>query len=479
MNELNCTILTGDNLRRECIEVDKYKRRFYVKDLLNYLKSPIDRMGMLLFGARRVGKTLSLFHSIKDLNINYDRVIYLECNSSIKTFDVINYLTPLYEDNRIDYLFIDEASLLSDIIEYSNYLIDRFNRIKVVLSGSSSSVFMLGKTKLLGRCHKLYPTYISFEEWNYLGMGDIFSYIKNGGVLLKPIDTVEYLNDFVNNNIQFSLNKYVECSFANLNFYDRLLELIELCPRFVIKVTELLTNEFTLEKFKIRYKSKISGNREMNKYLIEKLNLDYNVDSITSTDIEFLADLLVEGDFYTRTNFINVRNTKELVKERYCQVQPCLRYEQFRKTVDLIRENFLDINIEKVYGTLEGLILEDIVRLNVCKYLNDTNYKIYSLRIDNLKEVDVIVESLDTTYLIEVKRNSNYKSSYCKWLVDDEVESRFKGKNITRIVVYLGTTQTTYERNRKVTFVNIEEFLLNLSKYIKFNKSRIVQSKLF
>ena len=361
------------------------------------------------------GKSVSLFHAIKDSNINLDEVMYLECNSTINTFDIINFLEPLYEEGLIKYLFIDEASLVSDIIEYSNYLIDRFNRIKVVLSGSSSFVFLLGKTKLLGRCHKLYPTYISYKEWNHLGMGDIWSYIKGGGILLKDCDKVEYLNDFVNNNVKYSLNKYINCSYAN-------------------------------------------------------------IDSITSQDIEFLADLLVEGDFFIRTVLIEVKNGKEFKKEKYYQVQPCLRLEQFRQSVDLIKDLFPNVHTKEVRETLEGFVIEDTVRLNIYKYLNPKRYNIYELRIDNNKEVNILVESDVNVYLIEVKRSDTYDSKYCKHLVDDEIEERFKGKLINRLVVYGGETQTRTARNRKVVYVNIEEFLKNLPRYLK---PPIMHSSLF
>ena len=64
-SKLNCTILTGENLKAECESLDKFNERFYVKDLVDYLKSPNDRMGMLLFGARRTGKSVSIFQAIK------------------------------------------------------------------------------------------------------------------------------------------------------------------------------------------------------------------------------------------------------------------------------------------------------------------------------------------------------------------------------------------------------------------------------
>lgn len=466
-NVLNCTVLSGNRLKSECSAVDNFKRRFYVREISDYLISPNDRMGLLLFGNRRVGKSVSLFHSIKDSNINLDEVMYLECNSTIKTFDVINFFEPLYEEGLIKYLFIDEASLISDIIEYSNYLVDRFNRIKVVLSGSSSFVFLLGSTKLLGRCHKLYPTYISYKEWKYLGMGDIWSYIKEGGILLKDCDKVEYLHDFINNNVQYSLRKYINCSYANIEFYDRLEDLIELYPRFVIKCTELLTNDFSLDKLKSRYKSRISSDKELNKYLIKKLNMDYKTDSITSKDIEFLADLLVEGDFFIRANLVEVKNMKEFIKEKYYQVQPCLRLEQFRQSVDLIKNLFLDVNIEEVRRTLEGFIIEDVVRLNIYKYLHIKKYNIYELRVNNNKEVDIVAESIISVHLIEVKRSDTYKSKYCVHLVDDEIEERFTGKFINRIVVYFGETQNIIAHGRKVLYVNIEDFLENLPRYLK------------
>lgn len=405
-NVLNCTVLSGNRLKSECNAVDNFKRRFYVREISDYLMSPNDRMGLLLFGNRRVGKSVSLFHAIKDSNINLDEVMYLECNSTIETFDIINFFEPLYEEGLIKYLFIDEASLISDIIEYSNYLVDRFNRIKVVLSGSSSFVFLLGKTKLLGRCHKLYPTYISYKEWNHLGMGDIWSYIKEGGILLKDCDKVEYLNDFVNNNVKYSLNKYINCSYAK-------------------------------------------------------------TDSITSQDIEFLADLLVEGDFFIRTVLIEVKNGKEFKKEKYYQVQPCLRLEQFRQSVDLIKDLFPNVSIKEVRETLEGFVIEDVVRLNIYKYLHLKKYNIYELRVNNNKEVDIVAESIISVHLIEVKRSDTYDSKYCKHLVDDEIEERFKGKLINRLVVYGGETQIRTARNRKVVYVNIEDFLENLPRYLK------------
>ena len=104
-NVLKCTVLSGNRLQAECDAVDNFKRRFYVREITDYLISPNDRMGLLLFGNRRVGKSVSLFHAIKDSNINLNEVMYLGCNSTIKTFDIINFFEPLYEEGLIKYLF--------------------------------------------------------------------------------------------------------------------------------------------------------------------------------------------------------------------------------------------------------------------------------------------------------------------------------------------------------------------------------------
>lgn len=98
------------------------------------------------------------------------------------------------------------------------------------------------------------------------------------------------------------------------------------------------------------------------------------------------------------------------------------------------------------------------------------------MRIDNNKEVDIVAESDINVYLIEVKRSSTYDSKYCKHLVDDEIEERFKGKSIDRLVIYGGKTQTRMARDRKVLYVNIEEFLKNLPGYLK---PPIMHSSLF
>ena len=54
-NVLKCTVLSGYRLQSECDSVDNFKRRFYVREITDYLISANDRMGLLLFGNRRVG----------------------------------------------------------------------------------------------------------------------------------------------------------------------------------------------------------------------------------------------------------------------------------------------------------------------------------------------------------------------------------------------------------------------------------------
>lgn len=71
-SNLNCILFTRKSLRKECILVDRLKKIFYIKELLIYLKKLNNHTGMLLFGARRTRKSISILQEIKDLNVDYN-----------------------------------------------------------------------------------------------------------------------------------------------------------------------------------------------------------------------------------------------------------------------------------------------------------------------------------------------------------------------------------------------------------------------
>jgi endonuclease III len=120
--------------------------------------------GVVIYGARQVGKTTLAFNVLKDLNyktlsINADQSKYFDVLSS-RDVDKLKNLVEGY-----DLLFIDEAQRIPEIGINLKIILDNFKNLKVIVTGSSS-LDLASKISepLTGRTltYRLYP--ISFFE---------------------------------------------------------------------------------------------------------------------------------------------------------------------------------------------------------------------------------------------------------------------------------------------------------------------------
>ena len=122
---------------------------------------------IIVYGARRVGKTTLVEHILKELDyktlyINGDEIQYRDILSS-GNFSKLNSLTHGYE-----LVFIDEAQRIKDIGINLKILIDKSPNLKIIVTGSSSFEIVNNISEsLAGRdwIYNLYP--ISFLELSY------------------------------------------------------------------------------------------------------------------------------------------------------------------------------------------------------------------------------------------------------------------------------------------------------------------------
>jgi len=479
------TYFNGKNLENKLYEYSNYKRRFYVDTVFNFLENSSKRC-VELFGLRRVGKTVSIFHIIDKLiksNVSSNEILYIECNESLSVDSLVLFIENMNSKNKLKYEFIDEVTEIDDFISSANNLIEMKIPVKTILTGSSSLVFYYSKQYLLGRCLKINPTYISYKEWYYLKGGSIFDYIKNAGILDNLISTEEYIQDAVSYNIQSSLKKYsdIERSIGDLDL--RVLDLINCYDTIIVKSTELFTNRFELESIKSKFESfnvnysnskylekSIFTKTEIYKYIAEKLNDDYNVDSLTQNDVRLLLSLLVKGDFYYKLINRNIIDGYTIDEERYCSTQPSIRYKQFVKQKDILQNSLgvgNDINVENI---VEGNILEDTIRLNIDRALPSEYFKSFHLRIDNLIEIDSVIKNMETNkvILVEIKRKKNYSKADFRWLVSEDITNYVHGNIVKRLYLYNGKTIKVDYNDTVIDCINIEEFLLSIDTYIDY-----------
>ena len=119
---------------------------------------------IMIFGARRVGKTILLNHIVKQFNGNtlimngedYDALALLE-NRSIS-----NYRNLL---NNVDLLIIDEAQQIPEIGAKLKLMVDEIQGIRIIVSGSSSfDLFNKSGEPLVGRSVPFHLTAFSQAE---------------------------------------------------------------------------------------------------------------------------------------------------------------------------------------------------------------------------------------------------------------------------------------------------------------------------
>lgn len=227
---------------------------------------------MLLFGARRVGKTM-LIKAIADkfqgkkLLLNGED---LTTHALLAEKTVANYTFLL---NGVDLLIIDEAQNIPDIGSKLKLIVDELPNIFVIASGSSSfDLLNLTGEPLVGRSKTFYLFPFSQEEMMQVENGvEVFQHLEQKLIFgtypqlinLDSTDKKEYLFDLVNgyllkdilsidglrnSNKMSDLLRLIAFQVGNLVSYDELGRQLGLSKNTVEKYLDLLSKVFIVYK---------------------------------------------------------------------------------------------------------------------------------------------------------------------------------------------------------------------------------------
>lgn len=237
------SLFYGDAIRKMVAKYSNYVSRGYVKKVTALLLEKNSYDLYELYGVRRTGKTVSMFHIMKGLldeGVSLEDICYIslkedKCMSGGRLEELLTFFS---EVEHVKYLFVDEITFVSDdfrfLVNYGN----GFEYSKVIVAGTNSSVFIIPNLKELYDRSKIVKTSsISFWEYHTLyPKSTIIDYIKSGGLLLKSskegyvfdedYDTVriedddtcvdkdaeDYLRTSIYNNIIGGLERYSEFS---------------------------------------------------------------------------------------------------------------------------------------------------------------------------------------------------------------------------------------------------------------------------
>lgn len=223
---------------------------------------------MLLFGARRVGKTI-LIKAIADkfqgkkFFLNGEDI---STHALLRDKTVANYTFLL---SGVDLLIIDEAQNIPDIGAKLKLIVDEITTIQVIASGSSSfDLLNLTGEPLVGRSKTFYLFPFSQEEMLQVESGvEVFQNVEQKMIFgtypqllgMNPTEKQEYLIDLVNgyllkdilsidglrnSNKMNDLLRLIAFQTGNLVSYDELGRQLGLSKNTVEKYLDLLSKVF-------------------------------------------------------------------------------------------------------------------------------------------------------------------------------------------------------------------------------------------
>ena len=241
----NFRLYSNKELLKLITIANKYKPIFIADNIINMIENKDDEKVIELFGNRRTGKTIAMYHTIKRLleTENISKFIYIRCFNGGNVADICEILDNLEE--VIEYIFIDEITYLDDIVCAINQITDGYPSKTIVLTGSSSLSFLFSEPVLFGRCKKVNTTFISYKEWEYLKDLQTFGLLEENFNLQKYLQDIDerILEDIVRIHLMLHFNSddnnsIVIKSFrlGNLKEIDVVVEDIESSSSYLIEV---------------------------------------------------------------------------------------------------------------------------------------------------------------------------------------------------------------------------------------------------
>lgn len=498
-------VMVGDSLRAFAEVVAKYKKRYCISMLTDYLYNDVADKVFILFGLRRTGKTTLMRQAIGAMNdSDFQKTAFLQISSKNTLADVNADMKQLRSDGY-RYVFVDEATLMEDFVEGAALFSDIFasTGMKIVLSGTDSLGFLFSEdTQLFDRCILLHTTFIPYREFeDVLGIHGIDEYIRYGGTMSlggvhynenSPFATKQktdsYVDSAIAQNIQHSLECYRQAGHfrALRELYDR-----DELTNAINRVIEDYNHSFSLEVLTREFISHDLGQSAANlrrdrnnptdildridkeaftrrlKELLEIKNKSEQTVSITNAHRMQIKEYL---DLLDLTMDIPIQSLPvSEIEYRTVFTQPGIRYSQAEALVKSLMADkiFATLSaedracvVERILDEIKGRMLEDIVLLETT--LAKKKQSVFKLEFA-VGEFDMVIadEKNATCEIFEVKHSTVQTPEQYKNLVDAEKckATAFRYGNITRrVVLYRGVSSMAGD----IEYINVEEFLRSL-----------------
>ncbi|MDE5786359.1 MAG: ATP-binding protein [Duncaniella sp.] len=138
-------------------DFDSMKPRMFLQPFMELVTSLPKGRSVILLGPRRVGKTVMMFHTIKELlqsGVRARNILYLSVDaplySGLSLEEMLNYLLKASKtngDDGVHYVFFDEIQYMKDWEVQLKVLCDVYRNIRFVASGSAAAALKMKSTE--------------------------------------------------------------------------------------------------------------------------------------------------------------------------------------------------------------------------------------------------------------------------------------------------------------------------------------------
>lgn len=475
-----------------------YKKRDFVYGILKYCSSNENRV-LSISGLRGTGKTTGLIQAMEEIG-KYEKIVYLNIDTSadIDCRILRDYILNKYGDK--EYIFIDEITVVKDLINKSRFLHDilTMSGKKVIICGTDSLALVKSKGDgLYHRVINLNVTHITFAEAQRTMNQSLKDYVRIGGLYKE--DTIRNVEDLIT---------YVDTAVVDniMNTLTKNRDTTSLLGLSKIGVDAIRTVVFRVI-YAIIYSNVTKNKKTSIKQIINMF--DYSESDIY--DRESLSDLVLGsmrvGDKVDITEdgirailsameqiglVVKLRNLFDTSECSYYITNPSIVKQLIREMILILDGTGLSRRHGYNAKSMEGHVFESVIVCHTKKAADKLGYNLYYYRDDNGKEIDLIVEKemqglFEDLYLYyEIKMTSDYDTAVVKsvWINDSEIGSL--GMVIGKGIIYAGkddkfngfrsadvypskgmTIEQIENKNMGIKLISAYEYLLNTISKLK------------
>ncbi len=514
--ELSSNAIYSDDLKNMAAMAEGLEKRACYDIIEDYLYGNQTDKVCLVYGLRRTGKTTLIRQLILNMDEEvFNKTIYIKATRN-DTIASINKDLKTIRNEGFKYIFIDEATLISDFIDSSSLFSDVYaaTGMKIVLSGTDSLGFYFASScELYDRAIMVHTTFIPYSEHaRLLKIKSVDEYIRYGGTLkagelgfedseVNSADasfrddesTRRYIDTAICKNIQHSLSCFEDGGhFRHLKRLYEANELTNAINRIIQDLNHKFTKEVILEEFKSRdlgsaaqmlRAAKSQDNRtdaldNINKEVVVsrlKRILDiYEKDELTQhisvSALEEIKEYLEVLDLIEVSEIKTAKESEEPLEHiiftqpgmRYCQAEALVYSLMKSSDFKALSEREKLLISQKILDDVRGIILEDIVLLETKKTVSKDE-QVFKLQFDAGEFDMVIYNSLtDTCAIFEIKHSREQVKSQWKNLLREDYcvqTEKVYGRITRKCILYTGPSMITKEG---LEYKNVEEYLTDL-----------------